>query len=510
MGISFYQVSDNKVLLSTLIIWGVCSIASSLKGQELIFAYLLIVPFFIVIARINCSPELNLTAVISIFLLFFSVVQALYSPSGTGIQDNALQHLLVQTHTIHGCLSSDSKFINGTKQEFLLKVEKILDTSHEFSFSADFEVEVVLYNPNRYFSGEFVEVPGQFVLNESIVQNSGRKKESSLIFYASDIFPEKEEYSVMHKVVMLRKRCIEYVYLQFSELPYDVSELSTALLLGRKEDASNPIIRLFREAGCAHILALSGMHLHVLSVLVFWVLRLLIGSKKSKIATSFSIIVFVWIAGGKPSLIRSMIMFIIISNRRKKDLLNSSFLLSSLTCTLAIQSFLFPSYCSGPGYFLSYSAMLGIVVFAGRISIHLPGVMPPPLRSAIAASLAAFTASSPFLVHYFGEIYPIGIIASIPLTFLITLYMITCIIFLLPFPSAEILTILRKILLYEFSIIERVSIFFSKTPAIIIESNTVFNAFIVTAGFMLLTVFISIEYSIYKNRGYISVRCTTK
>ncbi len=88
--------------------------------------------------------------------------------------------------------------------------------------------------------------------------------------------------------------------------------------------------------------------------------------------------------------------------------------------------------------------------------------------------------------------------------------MISCIVFLLLFPSAEILFLLRKILTFEFLIIERVSMFFSKTPAIIVESNTIFNAFILTAGLMLLTVFISIEYSIYKNRGIKSVHCMTK
>ncbi len=343
MGISFFHVSDNNVLLSTLIIWGVCGITSSLKGQELIFVYLLLVPFFIVFAGINCCPELNLTAVISIFLLLFGVVQTLYSPSGNIIHDSALPHILVETHSIHGQLSSDSKFINGTKQEFQMKVEKIIDGSREISFSADFEVKVILFNPNRYFSGDRAEFPGQFVLNESKVQNPGRNNESSLVFYASDIYPVESENSFLHKAIKLRKRCIEYVYLQFSELPYEVSELSTALLLGRKEDASNPIIQLFRESGCSHLLALSGMHLQVLSGLIFWILRWIIGSKKSKIATSLAIVLFVWIAGGKPSLIRSMIMFIIISNRREKDLLNSAFLLSSLACTLALQSFIFPS-----------------------------------------------------------------------------------------------------------------------------------------------------------------------
>ncbi|GEM_PF-6778748 len=499
MGISFFNVTDSKVLVSTLVIWGTCCIASGLDRQELIFIYLLMVPVFVVLAGIQYYPKLNLTAILCICILLSGVVRTLYTPLNDLINDPALQHILVKTNSIQGRLSSDSKFINGSKQEFQFKVEKITDFSKELSFSANFETKVIIYRQNRYFSGDWVDLPGHFVFNER-----------ALIYYASDISLRQGDYSIFSIALEMRKSCIEYVYHQFSELPYEVSELSTALLLGRKEDTSNPIIQLFREAGCAHILALSGMHLHILSGVILWFLSWIMGPKKSKITTSLSVVLFVWIAGGKPSLIRSMIMFIIISNRRKKDLLNSDFLLSSLGYTLAFQALIFPASCSGPGYFLSYSAILGIVIFSGRISTLLPGVLPPSLRSTVSASLAAFTVSSPFLIHYFGEIYPIGIIASIPLTVFVTFYMISSMILLLPFFTKDILLILRKNLAFEYRVIERVSMFFSKTPAIAVERDTIFYAFILSAGFVLLTVFVSIEYSIYKNRGKLSVPYKTK
>ncbi|NQT60959.1 MAG: ComEC/Rec2 family competence protein [Bacteroidetes bacterium] len=516
MGISFFHVTDCNVLVSTLVIWGICCIPARVDGQELILIYLLTVPVFVVLSRIKGYPEVNLTAMICICLLIIGVARNIYSPLTDIIKDASLTQIIAQTDSLQGLLLTDSKFINGSKQEFQIKVDKITDTNRELSSSAKFEVKVIIYNPNRFFSGEWVDIPGQFVFFESIPLSAdsgvgvGGSKKRTLVFYASDISLIQSGSSVVSNTMELRKRCIEYVYHKFSELPHEVSELSTALLLGRKEDSANPIIQLFREAGCAHILALSGMHLQVLSGLILCVLRLVMGPKKSKIVTWLFVIVFVWITGGKPSLIRSMIMFLLISNRRKKDLINPDFLLTSLAYTLALQSLIFPATCSGPGYFLSYSAILGIVVFSGRISIFLPGFLPNTLRSAVSASLAAFTVSSPFLVHYFGEIYPIGIIASIPLTVLVTLYMISSMILLMPIPSTEIFLILRKILTFEYRVIESISRFFGKTPAIIVERNTVINAFIPAAAFVLLTVFVSIEYSIYKNRGKLSAPYITK
>jgi ComEC/Rec2-related protein len=514
MGISFFTVSDSKVLVSTLIIGGTCCITTSLNRQDLIFLYLLTVPALVVFAGIQCCPKLKLTAIVCIVLLFSGVVRSIYSPYIDIIHDAALPHILMQTTSIQGCLLSDSKFINGSKQEFLIKVEKITDSNKELSFLTNIETKVIIYNKSRYFAGEQVVLSGKFVLFESMSKSDRDRDEKVLFFYASDLFlrisSKQGDFSLFSKALGLRKRCIEYVYCQFAELPHEVSELSIALLLGRKEDTSNPIIQIFREAGCAHLLALSGMHLQVLSGLILWILSWIMGPKKSKIITSLSIILFVFIAGGKPSLIRSMIMFIIIANRRKKDLMNSAFLLSSLACTLVIQSLVFPASCSGPGYFLSYSAILGIVVFSGKISVRLPGVFPSALRSAVAASIAAFTVSSPFLIHFFGKLYPIGIIAAVPLTVFVTFYMISSMIYLLPISSKGILLIFKELLTLEYRVIEGVSLFFSKTPAIIVESGTIFNAFIQSAGFVLLTVFVSIEYSIYKNRGILSAPYKTK
>jgi ComEC/Rec2-related protein len=509
MGISYFHISDSKVLLRTLIIVGTCCIMPNLERPELIFVYFLTIPVFVITAGIQCCPEIKLTAVLCICLLLFGVVRSTYSPFTDIVHDAVLPHILIQANSIQGHVSSDSKFINGSKQEFQIKVEKITDSNKELSFSTNFKAKVIIYNKNRFFLGMPVDLPGQFVLRESIPKSGGVSNERDLYFYASDILPrissQKRKFLFVSKALELREKCIEFVYCQFAELPHDVSELSIALLLGRKEDTSNPIIQLFREAGCAHILALSGMHLQVLSGLILWIISWFMGPRKSKIVTSLSIILFVWITGGKPSLIRAMIMFIIIANRRKIDLLNSEFLLSSISITLGIQSLLFPESCSGPGYFLSYSAILGIVVFSGRISAHLPGILPRVLRSGVSASLAAFTVSSPFLIYYFGELYPIGIIAAVPLTVLVTFYMISSMIFLLPIFSKGFQIIFREILSLEYWAIERVSMFFSKTPAIIVERDSVFNALIMSAGFVLLTVFVSIEYSISKNRGKLSV-----
>lgn len=491
MDISFGNITDIKDLVSVLCIWGICYLLSSMEGTEMVIFYIISVSFLVVIAGIPGNPVVTITAVICICLIITGLSRSIYNPSATLINDEAILKIIQQTDSLQGYIFSDSRFINGSKQELHITAVNFLSSKKELTFSSQSRVTVILYNSNRFFKGESVELKGKFVLFE----------QGTLIFYSSEIHLIQGESVINIKATALRKSCIEYVYRKLSGLPYEVSELSAALLLGRKEDTSNPIIKLFRQAGCAHILALSGMHLQVISGIIAWLLSRIMRRKLSIKITSACVMIFVWITGGKPSLIRSMIMFIILSNRRYQDHLNPNFLLTALSYTIALQFLLFPATCSGPGYYLSYSAIFGILALSGRIAILLPGFIPNAVRSLLSASLAAFTVSSPFLVHYFGEIYPIGILASIPITLLVTCYMVSSMIILLPFPSIDFFRIFQQLLTAQFKFIEYVTRFFSRTPVLRIEENTIFSAFSVSSGFMLLTVFISIEYSIYKIRS---------
>ncbi len=92
-------------------------------------------------------------------------------------------------------------------------------------------------------------------------------------------------------------------------LPYPESTILSAMLLGNRGEIPNKISHNFRQIGLGHILAISGLHITIISVIVFWiVLNLGLWRKHAFILTSFFLIFFILMIGAPPSAIRAGIM----------------------------------------------------------------------------------------------------------------------------------------------------------------------------------------------------------
>jgi len=68
----------------------------------------------------------------------------------------------------------------------------------------------------------------------------------------------------------------------------------------------------FRNAGLSHILALSGMHLSLVSGIAFFAGMRLFGKTKSYIFQFCAVSLFVWFAGFSPSLLRAFLCSVLL------------------------------------------------------------------------------------------------------------------------------------------------------------------------------------------------------
>jgi competence protein ComEC len=87
------------------------------------------------------------------------------------------------------------------------------------------------------------------------------------------------------------------------------SGLAMALLLGVRDNLDSSLSKGFTEAGCSHVLSLSGMHLALLSGIIAFFLKKLLGLKPAMLVGAVFIIFYVWLAGSQASLVRSAIMY---------------------------------------------------------------------------------------------------------------------------------------------------------------------------------------------------------
>ncbi|MDR2631225.1 MAG: ComEC/Rec2 family competence protein [Spirochaetaceae bacterium] len=204
--------------------------------------------------------------------------------------------------------------------------------------------------------------------------------------------------------------------------------LAAALILGVKDDLDSTMTELFSAAGCSHVLALSGMHLAVLSALIAFLLKKPLGLKPAALAGAFFILLYVYLVGPQPSLVRAVIMYLLGTAailgafpRQPVPLLCMAFL---------IQIILDPSSGNSLSFMLSYLALGGILTAGEAVHDLIRGKIPEILAQPLSASLGAFIATVAISAAAFGVIRPGGIGVGLGIVPLSTFFMILAIVYL--------------------------------------------------------------------------------
>jgi competence protein ComEC len=231
--------------------------------------------------------------------------------------------------------------------------------------------------------------------------------------------------------------------IQFRRLMYAwgaAGGLLLALLSGIREYTESITADAFRDAGVAHILALSGMHLSILSGLAVTGGNRLYGKKAAYVFQLSAILIFVWFAGFSPSLFRAFlcsISMIVLSVCGITDVSMLHVLCAAFLCHIVAA----PSDCTSAAFILSYGALAGILVFGELINGLLVHILPQCISSKIAASAAAQSFTAPASLKLFGTFMPGGIAASVVVSPLVTLFMyagLFCIVLCLLFPVCTV------------------------------------------------------------------------
>lgn len=256
--------------------------------------------------------------------------------------------------------------------------------------------------------------------------------------------------------------------LAFKRLLYTWGEggsLVLALLSGERLYLEPRLADAFRNAGLSHILALSGMHLSFFAGLTAGFASRIFGKKRAPFFSFLAISFFVWFAGFSPSLMRAYICAIIglLSSFASLDIN----LTSVLSISFILQILIAPDDGMSLSFLLSYSALLGIALFSRFFFSKCIRFFPEPIALSLSASLAAQIFTIPLTLAFFGTITPIGIIATVFISPLISLFMslsITAIILALCLPQTLFFSGVLIQGLYSF--IAFLVVLFAKVPAI--------------------------------------------
>jgi competence protein ComEC len=262
------------------------------------------------------------------------------------------------------------------------------------------------FNYRRYLEGQGIRYMGFFRARDIVIR-----------IPASHLSLMERSSRISHKMISL---------FAGAGLHDEALGLVTALTMGDRELLDKDQLNAFSRAGAMHVMAVSGLHVGMISLALTWMLFFMCGKLRRFKATIIIPLLwcFAFITGMSPSVMRATIMFTFLQAgslmKRPAPAMNN-LLASAFILTVARPPVLFEA-----GFQLSYLAVTFILLFYHRLFM----LFRPANRvirylwQVIALSLVAQAGTMPLTVKLFN-IFPLFFLLTniviIPVTFLVLL-----------------------------------------------------------------------------------------
>ena len=222
------------------------------------------------------------------------------------------------------------------------------------------------------------------------------------------IIVSRDSISRRARIEALRMKLL--LRMQAGPLPTRQAGVAEALTLGWKADIDPGTRDAYRDAGIAHLLAVSGLHVGLLAAMVgalmFWTGK----ERRGRTIRGSVQLVAVWgfalITGLAPSTVRAALMFslFIVSNILGRRTETFNLLAASAIITLMGN----PMLVTDTGWQLSYAAVTGILLARPLINAYRN-----KLWQSAQMSLAATLATTPITLLTFHRLHPYFLISNI-------------------------------------------------------------------------------------------------
>jgi competence protein ComEC len=206
-------------------------------------------------------------------------------------------------------------------------------------------------------------------------------------------------------------------------LPEPLASFGMGLLIGQRATLPDEIKQDLLMVGLTHIIAVSGYNLTI----ILRASKDVLGKRSKRLSTVLSlalIAVFLLFAGTSASIVRAAIVSVLsiaagYYGRRVKPLL-------LIVLAAAITAFANPFYVwSDISWYLSFLAFYGVMVLAPMIALRMRLRWQNSLVAMVALeSLCAEAMTLPFVLHTFGQMSVIGLLANVMVVALVPLAML--------------------------------------------------------------------------------------
>lgn len=327
-------------------------------------------------------------------------------------------------------IETDKIDFDGTKQNIKLRISmsKALDADLYDRLSG--KVHLFLPTDNGAFSSKsYYAAKGIHMLG--------------YLYEYEDYQVEKEEIKpIYYFFLKAKKTLIESVR---TLLPKEQASVAVGVLLGDKSFLDQDIKSDFRKVGISHLLAVSGLHVSVISAFIFKILQKTKLSKKIiYLLSCLSVVCFMALTGFSASVTRAGIMLIMFYLGKffyaKSDSLNS------LGLAIFVLTIFNPFAAGDIGLLMSVFATLGIILFENYFEEKIKNLsdklkygrkMIKKLSGIISVTVCSTLMTMPIIMLSFGSISLVSIIANIfivtPTMLMMVFTLIFSILYIIPF-----------------------------------------------------------------------------
>jgi competence protein ComEC len=176
-------------------------------------------------------------------------------------------------------------------------------------------------------------------------------------------FVANQDKTDLQKFLSVRNGLAEFI--DKSTLSIESKDIVKALTLGEKLELNETISQSFSNTGIIHILAISGLHIGMISAMLLWLLKPLKRVKKFKYFPYLLAILALWVyafaVGFTPSVVRAVTMFSFINIGLMMS--RKSAIINTIAASMLLLLLFNPYYLFDVGFQLSYAAVIAIVLF---------------------------------------------------------------------------------------------------------------------------------------------------
>lgn len=285
----------------------------------------------------------------------------------------------------------------------------------------------IIYADEKFNKGDIIKVYG----NAKLFDNSDNPGEFDLKMYYETlkiyyrIYPDKINLikSNANPVYNLADQISDMLEQTFYKITDDASaSVFSAMLLGNKDYLDEEISDLFSACGIGHILAISGLHISIIGMGIYKIIRRCGCGYISAMITSGAMIIFYGImTGNGTSTVRALIMFIlsVYANvaGRTYDLVSAAALAAFV---MLVDS---PLLIYNSGFLLSFGAIAGI----GIINPVLQKLIKKrnKLKDAFVSGISIQLATIPILMYSYFQIPIYSVLLNLIVVPLMTVVMIS-------------------------------------------------------------------------------------